>query len=172
MRKRTKMKMEKKRVEERKAPPVEETKKRVEKEETEKENRKMRYNVDLFYNNEHEIPNSQAPVPGREVYWNMDTPESKRFRESLLSMSGPPSPCPHPALASPALAPSPRLRLVAPRREPRPTLASLSITQGEAAMEEALRLCRAAEEDEQVQEEGKEGAEVEEAIEESGMGQE
>merc|ERR1719319_1714724 len=165
MRKRTKMKMEKKRVEERKAPPVEETKKRVEKGETEKENRKMRYNVDLFYDNEHEIPNSQAPVPGREVYWNMDTPESKMFRESLLSMS----PLTEPLPVLPAR-PSPRLRLVAPRREPRPTLASLSITQGEAAMEEALRLCRAAEEGEQVQEEGKEGAEVEEAMEESGTG--
>ena len=38
-----------KRVEERKAPPVEETKKRVEKEETEKENRKMRWVVRCSY---------------------------------------------------------------------------------------------------------------------------
>ena len=58
----------------------------------------------------------------------------------------------------------PRLRLVAPRRERRPTLASLSTTQGEAAMEEALRLCRDAGE-------GEVGEEVDEvAMEEGGTG--
>jgi len=33
------------------------------------------------------IPNSQAPIPGREVYWDMDTPETKRTREEFLRES-------------------------------------------------------------------------------------
>jgi len=30
------------------------------------------------------IPNSQAPIPGREVFWDMDTPETKKTREEFL----------------------------------------------------------------------------------------
>ena len=29
------------------------------------------------------IPNSQAPIPGRDVFWDLDTPETKRNRDAL-----------------------------------------------------------------------------------------
>jgi len=36
------------------------------------------FNADLFDENKYDMPNSQLPVPGREAYWDMDTPETKK----------------------------------------------------------------------------------------------
>ena len=42
------------------------------------------FNSNGFMDSPVHIPNSQAPIPGREVYWDLDTPESKRIREEFV----------------------------------------------------------------------------------------
>jgi len=42
------------------------------------------YNYGGYMDSPVHIPNSQAPIPGREVYWDLDTPESKRTREEFV----------------------------------------------------------------------------------------
>merc|ERR1719348_1717952 len=36
------------------------------------------FNPGAYMDSPVHIPNSQAPIPGRDVYWDLDTPESKR----------------------------------------------------------------------------------------------
>ena len=47
------------------------------------EKKKFR-NYDVYTSSPFHIPNSQAPVPGQDVFWNLDTPQSKKEREKLL----------------------------------------------------------------------------------------
>jgi len=104
------------------------------------------FNADLFDENRYDLPNSQAPIPGREAFWDMDTPETKRFRESLLSKS-PTSLTEEPQLhldASPTL--GAKLKLKPKRRLDQPPKEKAQV--GESALERAMQLCREDEEEE------------------------
>jgi len=93
-------------------------------------------NLDIFDDSPYEIPNSQAPIPGREVYWELDTPETKRYREELLRKleeMDSPSPAPPPARSSP------RIRLVSRRHNRR--IVSEAEKEKARKGEEALRSC-------------------------------
>merc|ERR1719234_657979 len=103
-------------------------------------------NADLFDENKYELPNSQAPIPGREAYWDMDTPETKRFRESLKVSNSP--------LDEPELHPdaSPTLVDAKLKLKPRRRLEHLpeeKVKAGESALEQAMKLCREADEEEE-----------------------
>ena len=40
-------------------------------------------NYEMLMSSPFHIPNSQAPIPGKEVYWDNDTPQSRKFREAF-----------------------------------------------------------------------------------------
>eukprot|EP00092_Neocalanus_flemingeri_P023087 GFUD01025030.1.p1 GENE.GFUD01025030.1~~GFUD01025030.1.p1 ORF type:complete len:547 (+),score=169.52 GFUD01025030.1:114-1754(+) len=86
------------------------------------------------------IPNSQAPIPGREVFWDLDTPQSKKYREALAKeFEESDSP-----LAKQREV-TPKMRMVARSR-----IDTLTSTEedrkGEEAMQELLDLCKVADE--------------------------
>eukprot|EP00092_Neocalanus_flemingeri_P029751 GFUD01032299.1.p1 GENE.GFUD01032299.1~~GFUD01032299.1.p1 ORF type:complete len:554 (+),score=169.48 GFUD01032299.1:109-1770(+) len=86
------------------------------------------------------IPNSQAPIPGREVFWDLDTPQSKKYREALAKeFEESDSP-----LAKQREV-TPKMRMVARSR-----IDTLTSTEedrkGEEAMQDLLDLCKVADE--------------------------
>jgi len=103
------------------------------------------FNADFFDENKYDMPNSQAPIPGREAFWDMDTPETKKFRESLFSSE---SPLEEPELhidASPTL--DAKLKLKPRRRLEQ--LPENKVTEEESVLERAMRMCREDEEEEE-----------------------
>ena len=40
-------------------------------------------NYEMLTSSPFHIPNSQAPIPGKEVYWDKDTPQSRKCREAF-----------------------------------------------------------------------------------------
>jgi len=80
------------------------------------------------------IPNSQAPIPDRDVYWDFGTPENKRKRDLLRERS----PSTSPLCKSTML--TPRLRLVAIPKKVNPAIAA----EGEKELEQLEELCRKA----------------------------
>jgi len=40
-------------------------------------------NYEMYTSSPFHIPNSQAPIPGKEVYWDFDTPQSRKYREAF-----------------------------------------------------------------------------------------
>ena len=81
------------------------------------------------------IPNSQAPIPDRDVYWDFGTPEYKRKSDLM----GERSPSTSPLCKSPKL--TPKLRLVAIPKKVNPAIAA----EGEKELEQLAELCRKAE---------------------------
>ena len=84
------------------------------------------------------IPNSQAPIEGREVYWDLDTPETKKNRAALEKHL---AAIPDSPKARPLRGGTPRLRMVPrPRRRVTPdsTPSSGGLSKGEAALEDLI----------------------------------
>ena len=81
------------------------------------------------------IPNSQAPIPDREVYWDFGTPENKRKRDLRIEER---SPSTSPLCKSTML--TPRLRLVAIPKKVNPAIAA----EGEKELEQLEELCKKA----------------------------
>ena len=61
------------------------------------------------------IPNSQAPIPGRDVFWNLDTPETKRNRDALYQKMA--AQADSPVLGSRVVSLTPKLKLIPRKRE-------------------------------------------------------
>ena len=40
-------------------------------------------NYKMLMSSPFHIPNSQAPIPGKEVYWDNNTPKSRKCREAF-----------------------------------------------------------------------------------------
>jgi len=87
------------------------------------------------------IPNSQAPIPGREVYWDLDTPQSRKYREALVKeFEESDSP------VSKHINVTPKMRMVAKTRID--TVNSNEVVRkGEEAMQMLLDMCREKEEE-------------------------
>lgn len=86
------------------------------------------------------IPNSQAPIPGKEVYWDFDTPQSRKLREAFVKKfeeSNSP--------ISLQKKRTPKLRMI-PRPRQQSSSSAINAKMGEEAMEELLLLCRETEE--------------------------
>ena len=83
-----------------------------------------------------DIPNSQAPIEGREVYWNLDTPESKatreRFRAEYEAMADTPQEA--------EMAVTPRMRLVARKRRPTVEPSPSTVAKGDALLQDLMDL--------------------------------
>ena len=79
------------------------------------------------------IPNSQAPIPDREVYWDFGTPENQRKRDLRIEER---SPSTSPLCKSTMLTPRPRL--VAIPKKVNPAIAA----EGEKELEQLEELCK------------------------------
>jgi len=92
-------------------------------------------NYDMYTSSPFHIPNSQAPIPGKEVYWDYDTPESRKCREAFIKeFEESDSPI---AKNNDA---TPKLRMVAKTRIE--SVTSMEETKkGEQALQELLDLC-------------------------------
>jgi len=97
-------------------------------------------NYDIYTSSPYHIPNSQAPIPGREVYWDYDTPQSRKYREAFVKeFEESDSPVAKKNDATPKLRMVPKSRVE--------SLDSLEqVRKGEQAMKELMELCREAEE--------------------------
>jgi len=95
-------------------------------------------NYDMYTSSPFHIPNSQAPIPGKEVYWDYDTPQSRKCREAFRrEFEESDSPVTKKVV-------TPKLRMV-----PKPRIESFDdleeVRKGEQAMQELLDLCEEAE---------------------------
>ena len=82
-----------------------------------------------------DVPSSQAPIPEREVFWQMDTPESRRTRERMAEKLEKASSSPAMASSSPVN----KLRLFAPRRNSKSSEGS-EVHQGSDVLDALLKL--------------------------------
>jgi len=98
-------------------------------------------NYEVLTSSPFHIPNSQAPIPGREVYWDLDTPQSKKYREALArEFEESDSPISKQNVATPKLRMVPKTRIdTATSKE--------VVRKGEEAMELLLNMCREKEEE-------------------------
>ena len=98
-------------------------------------------NYEMLTSSPFHIPNSQAPIPGREVYWDLDTPQSRKYREALTKEF------------EESDSPVAKLREVTPKRRmvPKtrfePATSTEVVRKGEEAMQELLEMCREKEEE-------------------------
>ena len=95
-------------------------------------------NYEMYTSSPFHIPNSQAPIPGKEVYWEYDTPQSKKIREAFIrEFEESDSPVARKVA-------TPKLRMV-----PKTRIESFDdleeVRKGEQAMQELLDLCEEAE---------------------------
>ena len=60
------------------------------------------------------IPNSQAPIPGREVFWDLDTPETKRNRDALIKKMA--AKADSPVVGSRMISITPKMKLIPRKR--------------------------------------------------------
>jgi len=95
-------------------------------------------NYEMYTSSPFHIPNSQAPIPGKEVYWDYDTPQSRKCREAFIrEFEESDSPVARKVA-------TPKLRMV-----PKPRIESFDdleeVRKGEQAMQELLDLCEEAE---------------------------
>jgi len=96
-------------------------------------------NYDMYTSSPFHIPNSQAPIPGKEVSWDFDTPQSRKCREAFIKeFEESDSPIAKNKDATP------KLRMVAKTRIESVT-SKEEARKGEQAMQELLDLCREAE---------------------------
>merc|ERR1719158_187040 len=95
-------------------------------------------NYEMYTSSPFHLPNSQAPIPGKEVYWDYDTPQSRKCREAFIrEFEESDSPVARKVA-------TPKLRMV-----PKPRIESFDdleeVRKGEQAMQELLDLCEEAE---------------------------
>jgi len=102
-------------------------------------------NYDQYTESPFHIPNSQAPVPGRDVEWELDTPISRKVREQIIkkieSTSTPESERPPPPSAlDPGLPPVNRVT-VQPGKRMSAIKTAEDLQEGELALRGLLELC-------------------------------
>jgi len=95
-------------------------------------------NYEVYTSSPFHIPNSQAPIPGKEVYWDYDTPQSRKYREAFIrEFEESDSPVTRKVA-------TPKLRMV-----PKTRIESFDdleeVRKGEQAMQELLDMCEEAE---------------------------
>ena len=98
------------------------------------------------------IPNSQAPIPGRDVFWNLDTPETKRNRDALYQKMA--AQADSPVMGSRVVSLTPKLKLIPRKREELdPDRGADSRIKGLAALEALMNLTETAGRDDDEDEE-------------------
>jgi len=110
----------------------------------------------MYTSSPYHIPNSQAPIPGKEVYWDYDTPQSRKYREALRKEF---EESDSPVARKNA---TPKLRMVhKPRVESEADLER--VRKGEQAMQDLLEFCREAEAEKQDEIDGNSKVKIESA---------